>query len=227
MPDVKPTSRHRSRRELNLDATRAHIVQAAGTLFLAQGYGRTTLAAIARDAGVAVQTVYNTVGNKAALLGQVFEASVRGPQAPRSVPEYLQERTQQVTDPRGMTHLLAEWFTDVHARMGPMWRVLEEAAAHDEDVARLRTLRDQRRLDHYGMAAKALANLGGLPEGLDLEDTAALIWAVGHPRVYRALVEERGWSAERYKGWVQRTLGTAIAHGGPSKRSAGPTPEPQ
>lgn len=211
MSNVKPDEPRRTRREANLEATRTHIAATAARLFLSQGYGRTTIADIAREAGVAVQTLYNTVGPKSAILSRVFEASAAGPQAPRAVPDFMQERTRAISDAPGIARLLADWFAEAHPRMGPLWRVIEEAAAQDGEVARFAVARAHRRLDNYRKAAEALAERGGIPDGLDLDDAAALIWAVGHPQVYRTLVEERGWSPERYRRWVEATLGAAIA----------------
>lgn len=226
MPEAKSSKRQKTRREANLEATRAHVVEAARRLFLAQGYVGTTVTAIAREAGVAVQTLYNSVGSKTALLHRVFEASVAGPEAPRSAPEFLGERTRRVADARGLTRLLADWFAEVHPRMGTLWRVIDEAATHDEDVARLATERAQRRLDHYARAADALAERGAAPAGLDREDVAALIWAVGHPQVYRTLVEDRGWTPERYRRWVDAALAAALVppEGPPPGLAQGPAP---
>lgn len=49
-------------------ATRMRVAAAAVELFLRDGYPATTMAAIARQAGVSTQTVYNTYRTKAALL---------------------------------------------------------------------------------------------------------------------------------------------------------------
>lgn len=213
METDKPEASKRTRRELNLEATRAHVVEAAARLFLAQGYGGTTVAAIAKEAGVAVQTVYNAVGGKAALLTKVFEARVSGTGGRATVPQMMSERERQAPDAAASIALLAEWFADVHGRMGPLWRVVDEGAAHDDEVAAFATRAAQRRLDNYGLAADALAARGGLPEGLDRDDVAALIWSVGHPQVYRALVEVRGWSAERYRRWAEASLRAALLRG--------------
>ena len=53
-----------TRRERRVDATRARILDAAITRFLDDGYAATTVEAIAQDAGVAVQTIYNVFGSK-------------------------------------------------------------------------------------------------------------------------------------------------------------------
>ena len=64
-------------REARSALTRRHIVDAAQTLFLEDGYAGTSIGAIARRAGVSVQTIYNAVGNKAALLSAMLDAAAR------------------------------------------------------------------------------------------------------------------------------------------------------
>ena len=48
--------------------TRDRILAAAEELFLADGYGTTTIARVARQAGVAADTVYATFGSKRGIL---------------------------------------------------------------------------------------------------------------------------------------------------------------
>ncbi|WP_309238547.1 TetR family transcriptional regulator [Actinoplanes aureus] len=52
-------------------------VRAAGELFVAQGYTKASLAAVAMAAGVARPTVTASFGSKAALLKQVIDDSTR------------------------------------------------------------------------------------------------------------------------------------------------------
>jgi AcrR family transcriptional regulator len=56
--------------------TRAEVLQAAAELFAEQGYARTSVAAIAKRAGVALNTVYTSVGGKPALIEAMVEASL-------------------------------------------------------------------------------------------------------------------------------------------------------
>jgi Bacterial regulatory proteins, tetR family len=58
--------------------TRARIIDAARTAFVTNGYLGSTLAAVARDAGVCVQTVYNVGGGKAVLLKTVYDVTLAG-----------------------------------------------------------------------------------------------------------------------------------------------------
>src|SRR5438128_2351853 len=75
----KVKRRYRStRRQEQAGETRHRIVQAAYELFIREGYGRTTMAEVARTAGVAVETVYAAYRNKPALLRQVWFTATRG-----------------------------------------------------------------------------------------------------------------------------------------------------
>src|SRR5262245_23139167 len=70
---AKATTRRERARE-----TRRRILAAAYELFCAHGYARTTMEAIASEAGVAVQTLYFTFHAKAAMLEGVVGAAVSG-----------------------------------------------------------------------------------------------------------------------------------------------------
>src|SRR4051812_6026406 len=59
-------------------ATRMRILRAAYSLFAAHGYPTVTMAAVAAEAGVAVQTLYFTFGTKAALLQHAYDYAVLG-----------------------------------------------------------------------------------------------------------------------------------------------------
>ena len=58
-------------RQGQAQATRRAVLQAAHELFIAQGYGATTVEQIAQRAGVSKPTVFSAVGNKQQLLRAV------------------------------------------------------------------------------------------------------------------------------------------------------------
>src|SRR5258708_16223048 len=74
------------RRERAL-ATRQRMVEAAYRLMSTHGYAQTTMAAIASEAGVAVQTLYFTFHNKPAVMRAAFEFAVHGDHRPMSPPQ--------------------------------------------------------------------------------------------------------------------------------------------
>jgi AcrR family transcriptional regulator len=212
MPEKTTSSAPRAtRRTAQAVDTRLHIVATARRLFLANGYVRTTIEGIAVESGVAVQTVYNSVGNKAALLSAVLDAAASGPNAPAQVLEFMRERTRQAPDRDAMLAVLADWFVEVHQRTGAVLGVIAQAAAVDTDVEKLEKARALQRLTRYHEAAAAVRELGGLTSGMSEEDAAAAIWSLGHPQAYRTLVNDAGWTPEAYREWILRALAAALA----------------
>src|SRR6266542_6691989 len=101
--DVKPRRRYDSRRrQAQAAQTRQDILAAARDAFLERGYTATTLAAVARAAGVVVETIYRGFGGKAGLLKAVVEAAVAGGAARAQVPPEQRPVIQAIraeTDP--------------------------------------------------------------------------------------------------------------------------------
>lgn len=166
------------------------------------------MSGLATEAGVVVQTIYNTVGGKAAVLDLVLDRTVQGPDFPRSVPEFMMERTAGLPDSGSVIEVLADWFAELHPRSAEIFELIRQAAAVDPDVARLEDRREAQRLDNYEKAATVLADKGGLR--LPVPEAAATIWAIGHPTVYRRLVLSVGWSVPDYRGWVRDNLRSAL-----------------
>src|SRR5882757_1209870 len=78
-----------NRRERQAAETRREIVAAGRRLFARQGYAKTSVVQIAHDAGVSVQTIYDSVGSKAAIVRMLNDLiDVEG-----GVPELVREFT--------------------------------------------------------------------------------------------------------------------------------------
>lgn len=200
----------RTLREAQAALTRTQIVDAASRLFLAGGFVRTSIASIAAEAGVSVQTIYNAVGNKAALLSAVLDAAASGPEAPTPVPDFMANRVREAADAAAVTAVLADWFVEVNARTAGIWSVIHQAAAVDVEAASVQRVRNEQRLHNYRLAAVELRSRGALA-GVSDEEGAAMIWTIGHPESYRTLVEQLGWSTQSYRAWVLKTLAGALA----------------
>lgn len=200
-----------NRRQRQADSTRADIITAARDLFLARGYVRTSLNAVAELAGVAVQTIYNSVGNKAALLAAVLDRATAGPGAPRSASEFMQERADASQDVAGLSRLLADWIAEVNERGTEILTLIHQTAAVYPEVAALERERGERRLAGYSRAAAVARDRGGLSTGLGEAEAAAAIWSLGHPQMYHSLVVDGDWSTETYRRWLGQSLRAVLA----------------
>ena len=58
--------------------TRVDVVDNARDLFIEHGYAGTTMAAVAARAGVSVETIYKSIGNKPAVLKAVLDVAIVG-----------------------------------------------------------------------------------------------------------------------------------------------------
>jgi AcrR family transcriptional regulator len=206
---------HKTRRQIAAEATQRAIVEAAMRLFVQDGYHATSIGAVAAEAGVAVQTIYNAVGSKRDLLSRVLDFAAAGDRAPTPVPTFMAEQAEGEPDPRGIIDQLVEFWRGGLARTAPVFQVIRQAAALDPEVAALERKRAEQRLRNYGHAARILDERGGLRPGLSRDDAAAAIFSIGHPDLYRFFVFEQGWEPRRWAAWVQGCLYAALLAGPP------------
>ena len=200
----------KSRKQIAAEATQLAIVEAAARLFLAQGYHATSIGRIATEAGVAVQTIYNSVGSKRDLLSQALDLAAAGQRAPVPVPQFMREQAEQERDPRRIIAQLVEFWHGALPRTAPIFRIIREVAATDPDIAALERTRSAQRLSNYEQAARLLAERDALRRGLTIKGAAATIFAIGHPEGYRALVLDGDWDDAEWCMWAQETLETTL-----------------
>src|ERR1700716_1802772 len=141
MVDVKPRRRYDARRRQAQSArTRQDILAAARVVFEEQGYAGATMTSIAQAADVVVETIYRAFGSKAGLFKRGIRAAVAGGAARAEVPVEQRPAIQAIVaepDPRRQLALYAATQPGIHARSGPLLRVLIGAASADLDLAQL------------------------------------------------------------------------------------------
>jgi AcrR family transcriptional regulator len=206
--DVNPVDRP-SLAELKAEATRRAIVEAAAELFRERGYRSTTMEAIAHAAGVAVQTLYNSLGSKAAILSRVLDVAIVGDHDDVPLLARVGSRIGDVTDPRLLVADLVATAATIHERTAWIFHVIA-TAVDDPEIAVLQRRNEEQRLQGYTFAAEQLRSRRGLRPGLSVEDAAARIWTIANPQTYRFLVAERGWSRERYRTWLEEALAATL-----------------
>ncbi len=194
--EVKRQYRSTRRRE-QAGETRLRILRAAHDLFISEGYGRTTIATVARRAGVAVETVYATYRNKPTLLRQVWYATFRGDEADvRLLDRPEIRRVLAEPDLASRLRMHAAVYPAVFRRFTPLLRALQGAAASEPGAAAMVAEFDERRLDAAGHYARAAAATGRL--AVSEEECRDLLAATLDGSLWYRLVEELGWSDERF-----------------------------
>ena len=198
------------RRAAQAASTRAEIVMAAGRLMLERGYVGTSVAAIAAEAGVVVQTIYNSVGSKAELLAAVLDRVAAEPGAPALLSGATRERIAEARTATEVIRILARSSALVNERTSGILRIVSEAAVVDPDVGEFEQKRDAARLHGFGEVAAALREKRGLRGGISDHEAAATMWALAHPHTFRTLVLSLGWSTEAYLNWLEKSLLAAL-----------------
>jgi AcrR family transcriptional regulator len=206
---VKPRRPYRSeRRREAAERTRQRILDAARGRFVEHGYAGTTIAAIAGDASTAAETVYATFGSKVALLGELVRNAARGDGETEILEQEGPARVEAATDQREQLRLFAEDITRRLERVGPLLRVLANAAASEPALAELYRGLHEARLRNLRTLPVALARNG--PLRVDAETAAETIWALASPDLHGLLTGVRGWSRERYTAWLADSIAAIL-----------------
>jgi len=199
-----------TRRQEQAAETRQRIIQAAHDQFVGMGYGSTTIADIARAAGVAVETVYAAFRNKHTLLRQVWYVSFRGDEEDVRLWDRPEIRTV-IAEPDLARRFNAQAvvLTAVFRRITPLLFMLQGAVASQPAAAAMLAEFDERRLDAAGKYARAAAATGQLAVSED--ECRDVLWSTLDGALWHRLVAERGWSDERFAAWLGQLWTSALA----------------
>lgn len=192
-----------TRRRQQAQHNRRAVLVAARRRFLAQGYAATTIAEIARDAAVSVETVYKTFATKAGVLKALFDVSVAGDDEP--IPMVERDAIQKVRDAPDAARKLeiyAKHLAATMPRSAPIQLLARDGAAVSPDAADVWKQIRQETLDAMTMFASALAQTGQLR--VSANQARDVLWTYHAPELYELLVLERGWSAARYGKFIAR-----------------------
>ena len=188
------------------DLTRRRIREAALRLFLALGYKRTTVAAIAKRAGVAVDTVYESAGTKVEIFRYLIETAISG--GDEALPALERDYVRAVrAEPRAADKLVlyARAIAAIHGRLAPLMMVVREASGDAPEIAELWHEISERRAANMRMFAEDLCAAGEVRPELGVEAIEDFVWATNSPEFYSLLVTERGWTPETFADWLAET----------------------
>jgi len=191
--------------------TRRRIVGAARELFEARGYAGTTIDAVAEAAGVSRRTVFLSVGSKEELLKTAWDWAVVGDDEPVPMadrPHVL--AMQQVTDPGVLVRLWVDQVLGVADRLAPLEVVLNRAVDGHPEAAALRARIDVERQGGARMFVSHLAGVGGLREGLSVDEAVDMCWILMNPLLQARLRTERGWTRGAVEDWLVRMTAASL-----------------
>jgi AcrR family transcriptional regulator len=197
-PTVKSESvQPASWRQQQALGTRNRIAEAARQLFAQQGYGATSIEAIAAEAGVATRTVYSAFGAKREILSHICEMWLERARAVETAQAVLHE-----DDPRALIRLATGWLTQLYDAGFDVVLIFE--AATDESPETRELLRAK--LAGRDQVMDAMIAALGDELTVPLPEAQAIFRALAAPGLYRELVQQLGWTPDRLADWMGETL---------------------
>ena len=179
------------------------ILRAAHTEFVENGYHGATIAAIAKRAKVAAQTVYFVFHTKAELISAVIDTAVMGeedPQAPEETPWFAAMLAEP--DAAECVRMFVRGAGEVYARASFVGEVLHAAALTDEEVRTTHEHHEGLRRTAYRGVVDMLTRKGELRPGLTADTATDVFMTVYGDATYTMLRTERGWNHEQVINWM-------------------------
>lgn len=194
-------SPHRRRQA---DETRQTVLAVATRLFGEGGWAATSMRDVAREAGVAVETVYTGFGSKSNLLMAAIDMAVVGDDD--AIP--VRERDAFTALGQGgrdeRLRSAVRLVTAINQRTVGVNLALREAAASNPELDRLMREREGNRRSDVQAGVSLVV---GRQLSRDVYDG---LWALLDVGVYRMLTDVRGWSQEQYEDWLVHVIGRLI-----------------
>lgn len=195
-------------RDAQTAQSRARIVDAAAREFVRLGYAKTSMSAVAAAAGVSRETVYHLIGGKVAVLKAVYDVAVIGDHTESPVAERdAYQAMLDDPDPASAARTFGQLSADLVGRIGPILKVLADAA-HEPELA---LLLDQTRAERLAGTRHLLASLSGADSTTDrFREAVDEVYALISPELALVLIDQRGWDLTSYGSWLGRKLTASV-----------------
>lgn len=179
--------------------TRLAVIAAATRLFAERGWA-TSVRDIAREAGVAVETVYSVVGSKRELLKVALDVGLVGDDEPVALAERHEFVALGEGDRGNRLGKAAAMMADQYSRVAALHHALDQGAETDDELAELK---------RHAHEQQRTTFIDGLTLALGQRPDAELVdglQAISSPATYLHLIRMAGWSHEQYQRWLAQTL---------------------
>ncbi|WP_446047669.1 TetR/AcrR family transcriptional regulator [Streptomyces olivaceus] len=196
-PSSKARPYNSPRRTQHANQTRQDILSTARDLFVTHGYGLVTMSDIARVAGVAVKTVYTSVGTKSEVLHELLIGDVE-----ESRNSGTHDEIQNAPDLRSAVTAIAAVVRADTERYSDSINLLHSAMASDDGARRIgERIVSAYRGDLRKRAERLIAADMTAPS-LDVNAVSDRLWFCFGLNAWRTLVGDCGWSFADAEGWL-------------------------
>lgn len=192
--ETKRTYNTALRREL-AQMTRQRIIDAAQRLLVRGTYSSVTMEDIAREAGVAYQTVYSVFGTKLRLAHAMIDFGLH-----LQGVDDLVAQARAESDPEVASRIGARIMRRLNEPCADLIRFMRESG--DPDLLGRHHEMEARRFNELSYVPGLLAASGRLRPTLSASEAHDVIWALSSPDWYIQLVFVRRWTPARYEEWL-------------------------
>lgn len=195
-------------RERKAAATKAAICEAAARLFVEDGYLLTSMKAVAAEAGVGERTVYAAFPTKRDLFVHCLRTATRVDDADAAT--QLLDRIEGLDDPVAVVRATVDYCCDLMEHAGPLIFTIVEASASDPDLGNFHLTGRERVLESMRTSAARVHELGGLAEGVSVNEAADILYVMLSSHVCHLLMDHLAWDAERYRAFLHEVVASQI-----------------
>lgn len=184
--------------------TRTSILDAARSLFEAEGYFSVGLGTVAKKAGVSRQAIYLHFESKADLVKALHDCIYE---------RDVEPATRRIWEAPTALDALDAWMVaggEAIPKILAIAKALEAPRRFDPEAAEAWQAPAAGRYGDCLRLAQWLKRDGVLKPGLKTGDAADMIWMLTSFGSYESLVVDRGWSVGRWNKWVRQALGDAL-----------------
>jgi AcrR family transcriptional regulator len=188
-------------RQRQAEETRQRILAVARDLLTTQGYVGMTMEAIAEAAEVSPKTVAAVVGSKREIL-----AAIVNPEAFEAPVQELLSQLRTGQEPGQRVKLVVLISRRVYESLRTEFELLRTAGVVDPELADLARRIEARRRQNQSYLISDLHERRALRHNLSLEEALDILWSLTGYDLYRMLVIECRWEAQRYESWLSQLL---------------------
>jgi AcrR family transcriptional regulator len=201
----KTRSYNSARRDASAEATKARILEASKELFAKRGIDAVTIAEIGVRADVAASTIYALFKSKEGILRALMTASLFGPrfQAAQSLLSGVIDSVRLITI---SAHVARAIYESESSDLG----LLRGASSFSPALRKLEREFEAIRYRMQEERIRLLFAQGKVKNGVDFDMARRILWMYTSREIYRMLVLEGGWTADRYQSWLAEKLEEAL-----------------
>jgi AcrR family transcriptional regulator len=194
-----------TRRAIAATATREAILDAAQQLFVENGFATTSLSDVAKAAGVALKTIYVSVGGRADLVNALVE---RGLSAPLSRWD-SREIPNQVNDGREFLASLVNRIRVTFEPSLPIIGVMIDASWNDKKIAERTSQTSERYNLVLRETAEVLSRSDLLDDAVNVDRAFDVLFFYLSPAAWQRL-RQSGWDWDEIQSWLSDQASRAL-----------------